>query len=88
MTEPGIPKYSDSELSAMGFCRLEARDSSCPRCGRTVECWEDRAGNKCPFIRDAVAPGEAPRVMSHYLLCGHKVYFGRPAAVRRTTGDT
>jgi hypothetical protein len=67
--------YSDSELMAMGFSRLSSLDRTCGTCHRAIECWEDRIGNKCPFLRDEPPADSGPRVIPHFLKCRAKIYF-------------
>jgi hypothetical protein len=70
-----VTTFSDSELLARGFSRVPNLDRACQLCDRPIECWEDRAGNKCAFVRSAMAPGEGPRVTPHYALCRFKIRF-------------
>jgi|HubBroStandDraft_6_1064221.scaffolds.fasta_scaffold24294_10 hypothetical protein len=78
-----VTSFSDSELLARGFSPLPSLDRICPDCERPVECWEDRVGHRCAFVRVAVAPGEGPRVTPHYALCRFKILF-QHARVEKT----
>ena len=81
-------EFSDAELRARGFSRQPHLDRTCEECDRPVECWSDRAGNRAPFVRLTVAPGDAPRVRAHhsYEDCRGKITFFRGGDFDRAKG--